>query len=141
MGDIRGSVQWAPEVPTKTESINGQKTNQNISSNHKKQSHMFKDEPSNLNQPSFHRKLKQCDSGDIDYLELADENMQLLNLAPDRTILSKTDSQQSIVDIVKQSVRSLGSNGCLDDFPQSKEKSFNAVCPVIERGIELELIT
>jgi hypothetical protein len=62
-----------------------------------------------------HRKLRQCDSGDIDYLELADENMQLLNLTTDPAILSKTDSQQSIVDLVKQSVRSLGSIGRIDD--------------------------
>lgn len=86
-----------------------------------------------------HRKLRQCDSGDIDYLELADENMQLLNLAPDPVMLSKTDSQQSIVDLVKQSVRSFGSTNRINE-PNGRSGS-DTIVTLNKCGVSLSQLT
>lgn len=59
--------------------------------------------------------LRKSDSGDIDYLELNDDNIQLLNINPGPNIsLKKTDSQQSIVDLVKRSASISLSNTSLN---------------------------
>lgn len=64
---------------------------------------------------SYDSNLRKSDSGDIDYLELNDDNIQLLNINPGPNIsLKKTDSQQSIVDLVKRSASISLSNTSLN---------------------------
>ena len=73
-----------------------------------------------INETEDRLNLKKSDSGDI--IELTDENMQLLNINPGANIsLKKTDSQQSIVDLVKRSASISLSNTSLNNIVYSKK--------------------
>lgn len=73
-----------------------------------------------INNEESKNNLRKSDSGDIDYLELNDDNMQLLNINPDPNKLKKTDSQQSIVDLVKRSASISLSNTSLNKITYKK---------------------
>ena len=71
--------------------------------------------------------LRKSDSGDIDYLELNDDNIQLLKIKPDPNLdLKRTDSQQSIVDLVKRSASISMSNTSLNRITYKRQEEEEA---------------